>query len=275
MKSLRCYLALLASTIFFKNGLFGQNLPHVQNLSVRAPSTIKIDEKLSEWPGLQLSALNPLARIFYVISNDDDYLYLTVHGMGPATGSKILKEGLIFTISYSFNNKNGEIDTNNVSVRFPTTQRATTVSSLMYYSYQANKLYLSNTAKNKMQIDSLTDVMNTRVDQIAKEINIKGIKEIHDSTLSIYNDTGIKARLQFLNGEPVMEMAVPLKYLHFKSTSDSSFTYNISLPSPITPSGFDIHDLMKVGGNASASDDYLYGFTDTNFWGEYTLAKKP
>lgn len=274
MISLRRFLVVLTYIIFLTNGLFAQKLPRVQNVSVWAPSPIKIDGKLSEWPNGELSVYNPLTRIFYVISNDDDNLYLTVHGAGTGSGFKILKEGLVFTISHSFNKKQGETDTNNISVRFPTTQRAPTVSSLMYFAIQANKLYLSNPAKNKLQIDSLTEFTNTRVNQLAKEIAIKGIKEIHDSTLSIYNDTGIKARLQFWNGEPVLEMAVPLKYLHLKSASNSSFSYNISLPIPKMQPGSNMMP-MKEGDDVHVSDDDLFRSTETNFWGEYTLAKKP
>jgi hypothetical protein len=274
MISLRRFFWVLTYLIFLTGSLFAQKLPRVQNVSVWAPSTIKIDGKLAEWPNQDLSALNPVTRIYYVISNDDDNLYLTVHGAGPGSGFKILKEGLIFTINHSFNKKHGEIDTNNVSVRFPTTQWAPTVSSVMYGVTRANMLYLSSPTNNKTQIDSLTANTNTRVNQLAKEIAIKGIKEIHDSTLSVYNDTGIKARLQFLNGQPVLEMAVPLKYLHLKSTSDGSFSYNISLPVPKMQPGSNIMP-MKAGDDVRVSDDDLFRSTETNFWGEYTLAKKP
>lgn len=270
MKYLKCLLLVFAYAIFFNGGLFAQKLPKVQNVSVWAPATIKIDGKLTEWPDGQLSAYNPLNRIFYVISNDGDNLYLAVHGAGTGSGFKMLKEGLVFTISPSLDKKYRETDSSNVSVGFPTTQWAPTVSSVMYAVTQANMLYLSNPVKNKAQIDSMSAMTNARVGQLAKEIGIKGIKEIHDSTLSVYNDTGIKARLQFANGEPVLEMAVPLKYLHLKA--GGSFSYSIHLPVTKLPPGF---EMPMKDGDAHVSDDDLFRSVDTNFWGEYTLAKKP
>lgn len=269
---LKRLLLLLAYSIFFSTALFAQTLPKVQNISVWAPATIKVDGKLAEWPNQQLNAYNPLTRIFYVISNDNDNLYLTVHGAGPGSGFKILKEGLIFTVSHLLN-KDREADTNNVSIRFPTPQSENIVSSIMYAANQANKLYVSNPVKNKKQIDSITTITNARVGQLAKEIGIKGIKEIHDSTLSVYNDIGIKTWIQFLNGAPVLEMAVPLKYLHLAGTSDISFSYNINLPTQKVPPGFDIRDITK--GGESTNDDDLFRLTNTSFWGVYTLAKKP
>ncbi|HCN84591.1 MAG TPA: hypothetical protein DIT07_13365, partial [Sphingobacteriaceae bacterium] len=48
-----------------------KKLPNVQQKSVRAPATIKIDGKRPEWDN-QIQAINKAAGILYTISNDDD-----------------------------------------------------------------------------------------------------------------------------------------------------------------------------------------------------------
>lgn len=254
--------------IFHISSTQAQHLPRIQTISVRAPSNIKIDGELKEWSNKNLSAYNSANRIYYVISNDDNNLYLTVRGSGTAAGSKILKEGVKFTVSHSLEKSKRKNVPRNVSITYPGTQDARTVSFIMSPNIYVADL-IKDPVKNKKQIDSLTALANTRVESIAKEIRIQGIADIKDSVLSVYNDVGIKAAIQFSKGEAIVELAIPLKYLDL--TVGLPFSYNIKLPGP--PGNFNIMDIQKSGVSTIPIDDF-YRASDTDLWGEYNLAKK-
>lgn len=254
---------------------FGQHQPQIQNSSVRVPSNIQIDGELKEWNNKNLNAYNNANRIYYVISNDDDHLYLTVRGSGIAAGNKILKEGIKFTISHSLERSGRSKDPGNVSVTYPTRMPdARDVSSLMAPNMRVAD-FIKDSVKNKKQLDSLTAIANKRVESMAKEIRIQGIKDIKDSILSVYNDVGIKAAIHFSKGEPIVELAIPLKYLDLTVNAPSPFSYNIKLSAPPLTGSFDINSMQKSGApRQDVPVDDLYRITDTEFWGEYRLAQK-
>jgi len=264
------YALFLILLIVFANVANSQ--PKIQQTSVWAPANIKIDGDLAEWSNKNLSAYNSANRIYYVISNDDDRLYLTVRGSGVAAGSKILKEGIKLTISHSLEKSKRSKDPRNVSVTYPGTPDARIISFVMIPNIRIAD-FIKDTFKNKKQLDSLTAIANIRVESIAKEIKIQGIKDIKDSVLSIYNAVGIKAAIHFLKGEPIVELAIPLKYLDL--TADAPFSYNIKLPAPPQTGNFDINAMQKSGApRQDVTGDVLYRISDTDLWGEYTLAVK-
>lgn len=253
---------------------YAQKQPNIQKDSVRAPTNIKIDGQLNEWNNKNLNAYNSANQIYYVVSNDDNYLYLTVRGSGIAAGNKILKEGVKFTISHSLERSKRSKDAENVSVTYPGTSDARNISFVMIPNMRIAD-FLKDTVKNKKQLDSLTALANTRVESIAKQIKIKGVEDIKDSVLSVYNNLGIKAAIHFLKGDPIVELAMPLKYLHLTIDTPSPFSYNIKLAAPPLSGNFDINDIQKSGApRQRVSTDDLYIITDTELWGEYTLAKK-
>ncbi|MES2279132.1 MAG: hypothetical protein V4592_24080 [Bacteroidota bacterium] len=255
----------------------GQSLPQIQNASVRAPANIKADGELKEWPNKNLSAYNLANRIYYVVANDDDNLYLTIRGSGAVPAFKILKEGVTFTVSHSVEKAKRAKDPQNISVTYPTSQEAVKVSSMMVPVFAAERLG-RDTVKNKKELDSLTAAANARVEKTAKEIKVTGIKDIKDSILSVYNDKGIKAVLHFWKGEPIIELAIPLKYLDLSVTAPVRFSYQVKLSVPRLNGDFDIRDIQKGGVSApvSISPDDAYRLTDTELWGEYILVgKKP
>lgn len=253
---------------------FGQHQPKAQDTSVRAPLSIKIDGALKEWPNKNLNAYNGANRIYYVVSNDDQCLYLTVRGSGTAAGNKILKEGIKFTVSHSLEKTRKDKDPGNVSITYPGTPDARVVSVVMAPNLSIAN-FIKDPVKNKRQIDSLTALANTRVESISKEIKVKGIKEIKDSVLSVYNNVGIKAAIHFSEGEPIVELAIPLKYLDLSTDTPMPFSYNIKLAAPALTANFDINSIQKSGAPTQAvPPDDLYRMTDTDLWGEYILAKK-
>jgi len=89
--------ALLLGICFTANA---QKLPNVQLTSVRAPSSIKMDGKAAEWD-YQFQAYNNATNVFYTLSNDDNNLYLTVRATDQSAINKILRGGITFTINTS------------------------------------------------------------------------------------------------------------------------------------------------------------------------------
>src|SRR6202012_131420 len=73
-----------------------QKLPGKQEESVRSPGNIKIDGRAVEWGG-QFAAYNKSTQLFYIVSNNDDNLYLTVQATDSATIQRIIAHGLTFT----------------------------------------------------------------------------------------------------------------------------------------------------------------------------------
>ena len=71
-----------------------QKLPNVQKDGVRAPANIRIDGKTTEWDN-KFEAYNKATDVFYTISNDDNYLYVTVQATQAAIIRKIIGGGVL------------------------------------------------------------------------------------------------------------------------------------------------------------------------------------
>ena len=54
-----------------------QKLPNLQTTSLRAPASIKIDGKTTEWNN-RFQAYNKATEVSYTIANDKDKLYLVI-----------------------------------------------------------------------------------------------------------------------------------------------------------------------------------------------------
>jgi len=184
-----------------------QKLPNIQEKSVRAPATIKIDGKRPEWDN-QIQAINKATSILYTISNDDDKLYLVVLAADQDIANKIINAGITFTI----NGSGKAHDEGGMAVTFP----------FLYYNDCRLNLPLLDYNKE-------ITVWNQQLTAKTKDIRVSGIKGIKD-TISIYNPEGIKVAALF--GEDAVftyELAIPLKYLGLSVKDPKPFVYAIKL----------------------------------------------
>jgi hypothetical protein len=255
-----------------------QKLPTIQQISVRAPADIKIDGKTTEWDN-KFQAYNKATDVYYTIANDDDKLYLIIQATEPTIITKIVCGGITFTINHSGQKK----DKNGMAVTFPAYDR----KNPPVYEILNNKPNATrDTVKNRMQADSFLNAHNKQLKDKLKLIDVVGIKAIKDSEISINNEEGIKAVSLFDNKiYYTYELAIPLKYIEFTADKSLKFSYNIKL-NGLIPKGSRMIDAGRPdlivfvgpdgvnynGGKATPENMILYSPTD--FWGEYTLAKK-
>ncbi|HEY4326119.1 MAG TPA: hypothetical protein VGN20_19170 [Mucilaginibacter sp.] len=254
-----------------------QKLPKVQGISVRAPKNIKIDGRSTEWKNGTFQAYNTSDRIYYTMSNDDDNLYLIVRTPGLSEGEKVIRGGVVLTISHSLSKKTRESASGNVSIKFPI------ASSDKFFSitqaYDEYNAFKKDTVAYQKQIDSLTWGVNKMADESFKQIGVVGIKNIEGPLVSIYNEYGIKAMVKIDRKMAfTCELAIPLKYLGISVNAPTKFSYNIELPGipPAinkNPNALAPPTVERNGGGVS--DDFEYVNNPTDFWGVYTLAKNP
>jgi len=146
-----------------------------------------------------------------------------------------------------------------MAVTYPTTR--------LTFIYVANP-YSPETA------DSLILKANNLIRDMDKEIKMEGIKDI-DTTISVYNEHGVKAACLFDNKRVLTyELVIPLKVLGLSRNDPVKFAYNIrlnglSMPNQQfnnTESAMDREALSRATAIMSAP---------TDLWAEYTLAKNP
>jgi hypothetical protein len=253
---------LLAFICFTANA---QKLPATQQVSLWIPANIKVDGKADEWNG-KFQAYNSNNHLFYTIANNDKNLYLIVYSTDRFTIQKIVRWGVALTVSNSKKSK----DPNNVVISFPIAdekKNLTISKSASEYNHILN---------NKKATDSLMKAINVKLGIAYKEIQIAGIKEINDPSISVYNMLGIKAVALFDNKLAyTYELAIPLKYINGLLNSEARFSYNIKLNgggvkvNPKAPPG-----PVNIDGSEGEDPNTQYLFSPTDFWGEYTLAKK-
>lgn len=265
-------LLFTISAVNTPNTTFAQNLPKVQEESIQAPSNIKIDGKTTEW-GDSFQAYNTNNRIYYTISNDDNNLYLTLLTSDGYANEKV-KFGISFTASLSAA-KNNET---NAVVTFPIPIPSEKSNPLGANIRMAWRLKNDTTNLALAKIDSLRSSLNAMMNDAFKEINVNGIKEIQEPTISIYNLEGIKVAAQF-NEEMqyTYELAIPLKYLSNYINDGHKFTYNIKLNGLYgqKPYGNQLPPPVLIGNPMEVMDiDNRYVNYPTDFSGEYTLLKE-
>lgn len=270
------YLLLLFSALPLF--LVAQKLPKIQTAAVRAPQNIKIDGKLTEWND-QFQAYNTGNHIYYTLSNDDNNLYLTVQTEDIIGSRKIFRGGLTFTIIPS--KKNAD----KLSVTFPFI--AYNRPNFLGDAADGGPLVRNAGLTSKKvainrKIDSVLSVINNAIKNY-KEIHVKGLPGISDPLLSIYNTQDIIVGASFdKNMRYTYELAIPLKYLEAAVSDVKSLKYNIQLRAyvtaegkrPIVQSSAPIGPELKVAERLRPPDaDDLFLDNDTDFSGEYTLAK--
>ena len=251
-----------------------QKLPKIQETSIWAPANIKIDGKATEWSD-KFQAYNPNNRIYYTIANDDDNLYLTLRASDGYGDEKALF-GISFTLKKSA--ENGKNSKENMVVTYPTIHATRITEPIRYTMERYRSLKIDTTSKIKKKIDSLALVANKRMDESFKEMYVTGIKEIGESSISIYNEYGIKVAAQFdSHMQYTYELAIPLKYLSPFIKRGQKINYNIKMngipaKNPNSPYG-----APTITGNImdNMGVDNAYITFPTDLSGEYTLAKKP
>ncbi|MBW4889116.1 hypothetical protein KXQ82_05290 [Mucilaginibacter sp. HMF5004] len=240
-----------------------QKLPNVQTASIPAPTGIKVDGKPTEWAnGLQ--ALNHATGIYYTIANDAENLYLIVQGTDVHTVEKIISGGVTFTIKNSDKKNNAQP----AAITFPFI-----LPKDRFPIVQAIKDKNENTPFNQ-------DELNKQLASAEKEIDVRGIKEIQDTVISVYNDAGIIAVTR-IDSKKVLtyELSIPLKYLQQNIDNASKLSYNIRLNPPRTISRAGMGMVMVVGvssirRDSPADSDFQDLMNATDFSGTYVLAKK-
>ena len=253
------FLALL-----IVSDLYGQHLPNKQTISLRAPSTVKIDGKANEWPE-QLQAYNHATDIYYTIANDDNYLYLCIEATVQPVINKIVNGGITFSI-HKYGDKK---DKNNVV-------------SITYPVFQGDPLFFLVAGKTMENVspEEFTPTMqayNKRLDQKCKSIGVTGIPGLDDE-ISVYNTEGIKAAGKFNTKKAyVCEFAIPIKYLKVTGNEPFKFSYHLV-----------INGATSRGRKPMIEDDgssqmpimvairakQAIANTPTDFWADYTMAGK-
>jgi len=269
---MRKILLLLVLVILSGNVPFialGQKLPRIQQTGKRAPVDIKIDGKATEWND-EFQAYNSSCRIYYTMSNDDENLYLTV---GTSDGYSNEKAIFGITLRIKLLAEKGNRSKEYIAVAFPPLSENRKVEPIRLILHSISLLRVDSTNLAKKKIDSLRLLANKRMHDTFKEINITGIKEIQEPSISIYNTEGIKVAAQFNDHmQYTYELAIPLKYLGPAINKGQKFNYNIKMnglpektpDSPYPPPTLSIEALGQ--------DNAYVGYS-TDFSGVYTLVR--
>ncbi len=260
-------VALLAITGIAANA---QRLPNVQQGSLRAPVSTKVDGKATEWKN-EFKAYNHATDIFYTISNDDEYLYLTAKATDPEIIRRIMNGGIALTIQKS----GKKDDQGGVCVTYPV------IDSKLKLSFNTRK---SPDDETLNEADSIMKINNQKFIQNAKWIGITGIAGL-DSLISVYNEDGVKAAGLFDDKKAfTCEIAVALNQPGVSVAAHPKIAYHVLL------NGFNVFNQKVV---TAAADPRSMGSpanydpvseaklnleqtltAPTDFWGEYTLTKK-
>ncbi|MBW4888758.1 hypothetical protein KXQ82_03495 [Mucilaginibacter sp. HMF5004] len=224
-KTIVAGFSMLFATLSFS--ATAQKLPAAQEDGLWAPLNIKVDGKLTEW-GDNFQAFNKATDIYYTIANDDNNLYFVIKSDNQANNNKILGGGIDITISPSGKKK----DKNAYIIGFPVVDVANLRSQIMQGMQRMRSGQGGQSSPGGGGLDSATIAgMRKKAISAAKQIKLVGFtKDVPDSTISIYNEYSIKATADFdPKGNLVIEMAMPLKYLHLSGKSNEEFVYNIKL----------------------------------------------
>ena len=234
-----------------------QKLKSVQEGSMRAPSNLKIDGKLTEWDDT-FKAYNNTTDIFYTVSNDDNDLYLTIKAGTQWISNKVLAGGINFAINTADKKKEEGaytvvfplIDMANIrhqmqqmgGRRVAVNGNAVTVTATAPAGGGGGAFSAANGGMDSATIASMRKRALATVREI-KLINFSQT-ELPDSVISIYNEYGFKGAVDF-DGKGMLtcEMAIPLKYLHMSVQDAKEFSYNIKL------NGLNISSMMPRGVN--------------------------
>jgi len=275
-------LILLSGGLLLSIAANGQKLPNVQKESVRAPADIKVDGRLTEWNN-QFKAYNHATDIFYTLSNDDESLYLTVQATDPGVIRKIISGGVCLTIQSS----GKKTDKDGRRVVYPVTIAAQAKGMMISVMTVKRNEASGNAQLTDKEADSVMMARNKQFSQRSKWIGTLGFKDL-DSLISVYNEDGIKAAGRYdAKGAFTCEIAIGLKLLGLSVDNPAKFSYHILLNGVSMFNGNRQPDqaisVITTGAPMGGAESSMLGAkivmdqggnAPTDFWGEYTLAKK-
>ncbi len=276
-----------------------QNLPNVQQISLRAPVGIKIDGRTTEWNN-QFQAYNTHTDFYYTMANDDKNLYVVIQATDPAIIRRIINGGVTLTINRSGQKK----DKDGMSITYPSFEKNnrfipnlgrvsvgaafSRLNSFTSYSGGVtvirdsrdggNTIGTSGTATKSPPVntDSLAIVNNNNMANKAKYIRVNGIKDV-DSLISVYNADGIKAASSFDSKLAyTYELAIGLKQLNLSVSNPVKFAYQLMINDVVVHgvTSYSYDQAGNVTGMRYVKTDVgMASQSATDFWGEYTLAK--
>ena len=260
-----------------------QKVTDLQEVSISAPHSIKVDGKNFEWDGVNFSE-NKRTNISYLICNDDKNLYLIVKSKDIGNNTKIMAGGITFSVNPDGKKKEKE----SITLTYPVVNRA----NMRGGGRSMMRMGGGGGSTSVKQRDSMMAAMQKTQLSQAKEIKINGFKNTTDTLVSIYNEHGIKA---FANIEKdntfFYEMAIPLESLGLTKDSSKEFAYNIKLNGlqlPGLDGGFGGGGNRGGGGGNRGGGGGGGGFgpprgggidfqslmSPTDFWAKYTLVTK-
>ena len=267
-----CFKVLLAAlTCAWTVNIYAQKLPNKQEVSLRAPSNVKIDGKATEWND-QFQAYNRATNVFYTLSNDNENLYLTIKAIDQDVINKIVGGGISFIIARA-GKKN---DKDNIAITYP-------VITNTYFNLRGKKGVAKDTSIKAA--DSIMRSNNNILMYKCKWIKVTGIKGL-DTLISAYNQDGIKALGLFDNKKAyTCELSVSLEQIGLKTANSDKFAYHIRLNGSNVLGTYDLTNASYSDPspeNVAKIQGYFAKFNESNaqlaaptdFEGEYTIAKK-
>ena len=280
MRKLNTYYLLVVIILMSQwTFVFGQKLPKVQKTSARAPENIKIDGKATEWNN-KFQAYNKNTELYYTIANDDDNLYLLIRADKSDIITKMIHSGTTFAINAK-EKKDGE----SFAVTYPKYQKKETP---LYLTLSNRPKGMQDSIKTQLQIDSFINTKNKQLSQRLRYIGIKGITQTSDSIMRVKNTANILSSAS-LNNQfcYTYELSIPLKLLPLTAGIKKSFYYHITL-NGVADRGGKVNIIETAKGERityTGADGVNYVLPSvginamtlafsTDFWGEYTLAKK-
>ncbi len=296
---------LLSIGLFISAIAFSQKLPDQQNRSIYRVNAVKIDGKALEWKLpleadnkktlLQYTAAHDERYLYFVLKTDNvSNMNKIVNGGLSISlnldGKKRLKDA--YAISYPLRSVSSSTMGMGRSTEMRSGNSSVVVSSVVTVSSSgggssgggagrggaaqgrsagSGRGAAGTNSSNAMldqankRRDSLTRLSYKRILDKAKEIKIEGFKSVQDSTLSIYNEHGLKVAMAFdQSGHLVYEIAIPLKMMGIEKLNKQEIMYQIRI-NPI----FNTSSIM-IGGGFSDVDL----FSASEFWAKYTLDLK-
>lgn len=289
------YTLLLSSLGFAAQA---QKVTELQEVSILAPHSIKIDGKNFEWTDANFST-SKRTNLSYIISNDDKNLYLVIKSTDVMNNSKIMAGGITFSVNPDGKKKEKE----SITLTYPLVVRPARGQGGQRGPGGGGGMRMGMTIlgggggqPNTKQRDSFMTAMQKTQLATAKEIKLKGFKNTTDTLVSIYNEYGIKA-FASIDKDNVFfyEVGIPLEALGLSVDSSKEFAYNIKL------NGLQLQGLDGGfgggggggggggrggfgggggggrggfgGGGGGGGMDFQAMLSPTDFWGKYTLAK--
>ena len=237
---------------------------------VKAPASVKVDGKHTEW-GV-LPAYNKNTTLRYTLANDAQNLYLAITCTDQSNINKLLAGGLSFTI-----NTEGKKKEKDAAVFvYPMQSGGGGMRGIRMGGNRGGGQ--GTTAPDTAAIVAA----HKQSVAAAKELSVTGVKEITDSLVSIYNTYGIKTGITFdTKGNMFYELAIPLKLLQLSADKATDLAYNLKLNG--IQFGGGNRETIRIGGDGGnrpggggggfGGGAFMEMMTPTDFWGKYKLAK--